>query len=315
MAEETERFTFVTRCTNCGATHSASRNACPSCGAAAYLELNCGHCGHSFSERSDAAIACPSCGRSGKPVRCARCGVFYSQLCSRCPNCHSLNVDCFISCTECDTVFPKSCTCCSKCEAPKAEKPKPKKPAIPVVVTCEHCGQLFYNVGLETSAKVPIDSHPVFRGEGLGFIAARSTVGNRCPSCGVPAPPPAKHYTSALESDKAAQSVLVGDEHRVESRLTGFVYVLLNPQMQGLVKIGKTTRDANVRVAELSQQTGVPAEFILVFQQEVTDCDHVERLVHERLIEHRLPNKEFFKVPVEEAIRVLIEASEKFRPS
>ena len=58
-----------------------------------------------------------------------------------------------------------------------------------------------------------------------------------------------------------------------------------------------------------------PGDFILVFQQEVTDCGLVERLVHEWLSEHRLPNKEFFKVPVGIAIRVLIDASEQFRPS
>ena len=45
----------------------------------------------------------------------------------------------------------------------------------------------------------------------------------------------------------------------------GYVYVLVNPSMEGYVKIGKTKRKPEVRVQELSQATGVPTPFILAY--------------------------------------------------
>lgn len=44
----------------------------------------------------------------------------------------------------------------------------------------------------------------------------------------------------------------------------GTVYVLTNPAMPGLVKIGKTARDDNTRIAEL-YITGVPVPFNIDF--------------------------------------------------
>lgn len=81
----------------------------------------------------------------------------------------------------------------------------------------------------------------------------------------------------------------------------GFVYVLMNPAMPGLVKVGKTTRDPTNRVTELSSATGVPTPFILVYQQPVIDCDLVEVQVHKELerLGHRLTdNREFFNAPI-----------------
>ena len=36
--------------------------------------------------------------------------------------------------------------------------------------------------------------------------------------------------------------------------MEGTVYVLTNPAMEGLVKIGKTTRDVSLRLADFTQQ-------------------------------------------------------------
>lgn len=45
----------------------------------------------------------------------------------------------------------------------------------------------------------------------------------------------------------------------------GHIYILVNPSMEGLVKIGKTTRDPESRARELSQATGVPTPFYVAF--------------------------------------------------
>lgn len=88
----------------------------------------------------------------------------------------------------------------------------------------------------------------------------------------------------------------------------GFVYILSNPSMPDLIKVGKTTRDPTERVKELSSATGVPNPFLLVYCQPVEDCDAAEKWVHAEL-ERRgyRPNtdREFFKAPVHEAVEIL----------
>ena len=39
---------------------------------------------------------------------------------------------------------------------------------------------------------------------------------------------------------------------------SGYIYVLINNSMENLVKVGKTSRDAESRAKELSSVTGVP---------------------------------------------------------
>ena len=76
----------------------------------------------------------------------------------------------------------------------------------------------------------------------------------------------------------------------------GYIYVLINPSMQGLVKIGKTTREPSDRAKELSAVTGIPTTFILVFDQYFDDCSRAEEYIHS-LLERKnyrvSSNKEF----------------------
>ncbi len=88
----------------------------------------------------------------------------------------------------------------------------------------------------------------------------------------------------------------------------GFLYVLLNPAMPGLLKVGKTTRDPSDRVAELSSATGVPSPFVLAYQQPVIDCHAAEKWVHGELERagHRVAdNREFFSAPLHEIVGVI----------
>jgi len=93
---------------------------------------------------------------------------------------------------------------------------------------------------------------------------------------------------------------------------SGFIYVLRNDLMPGLVKIGQTTRSAEHCASEISGGTGVPDEFVVAFQIEVTDCELVEQLVHEKLSAFRVNEKrEFFKLSVEDAIEAVQEVAKK----
>ena len=92
----------------------------------------------------------------------------------------------------------------------------------------------------------------------------------------------------------------------------GFVYVLVNSSMPGLVKIGKTTRDPADRAEELSRVTGVATPFVMIFKQYFQDCDAAETQIH-RALDHtgqRISNvREFFRVPPDQAIRVILAAA------
>lgn len=80
--------------------------------------------------------------------------------------------------------------------------------------------------------------------------------------------------------------------------MKGYVYILSNQHMLGLVKIGKTTRDVESRANEL-WQTGVPSEFKIEGQYLSPDCDALEAMVHRSLANNRIsPAREFFEVPV-----------------
>ena len=91
-----------------------------------------------------------------------------------------------------------------------------------------------------------------------------------------------------------------------ETVSAGIVYVLTNPAMPGLVKIGKTARGSiNARLNEL-YSTGVPVPFECAFAARVTDEAKVESAFHRAFGPYRLnPKREFFQIEPEQAIALL----------
>ena len=88
----------------------------------------------------------------------------------------------------------------------------------------------------------------------------------------------------------------------------GFVYILLNPSFIKYVKIGKTQKTSEERAKEIYRQakTGIPTEFVVAYENEVSDCDLVEILVHKELKKYRISeDREFFNVPLKEAIKTI----------
>lgn len=84
------------------------------------------------------------------------------------------------------------------------------------------------------------------------------------------------------------------------------VYVLTNPAMPGLVKIGKTTQlEVEERMKQL-YSTGVPVPFDCAFACKVKDATDVEKALHLAFGMTRInPNREFFKLEPERVIAVL----------
>lgn len=93
----------------------------------------------------------------------------------------------------------------------------------------------------------------------------------------------------------------------------GYIYLLVNPSMPGMVKVGRTSHPPRKRAAELAGTTGVPTPFTVVFDLFVADQFAAETYVHDRLAENSgrvSDNREFFAVEPSDAIRVMLEAGE-----
>lgn len=84
------------------------------------------------------------------------------------------------------------------------------------------------------------------------------------------------------------------------------VYLLTNPAMPGLVKIGRTAQDtAQARLDQL-YTTGVPVPFELVFACRVEDAVRVEQALHIAFAPQRVnARREFFRIEPEQALAIL----------
>ncbi len=92
----------------------------------------------------------------------------------------------------------------------------------------------------------------------------------------------------------------------------GWVYVLVNPTLPGMAKVGRTTRLPSTRVSELSHATGVATPFILVFEQAFVDCIAAECDIHRALDRCGMRvarNREFFRGPITEIVRLVLQCA------
>ena len=98
--------------------------------------------------------------------------------------------------------------------------------------------------------------------------------------------------------------------------MEGAVYVLTNPAMPNMVKIGKTTRNVELRLADW-YSTGVPLPFECEYAAKVKDVDKTEKAFHTAFSPNRVnPKREFFNIDPEQAIAVLeLMAIEDVTPS
>lgn len=86
-------------------------------------------------------------------------------------------------------------------------------------------------------------------------------------------------------------------------RVRGWVYVMTNLAMPGLVKVGFSTKDPQLRAKELGG-TGLPHPFIVAYDALIEEPRLVEMGVHRELVQHR-EAKEFFRVSVDAAVHAV----------
>ena len=100
----------------------------------------------------------------------------------------------------------------------------------------------------------------------------------------------------------------------IEKNVTsnGWVYIILSPSLQNsYLKIGMTKRTPEIRAREMSEETGMLAEYYVAYKREVYDCEKVAALVHSELDKFRITStrndreREFFKLSLQKAIATM----------
>lgn len=90
----------------------------------------------------------------------------------------------------------------------------------------------------------------------------------------------------------------------------GYVYIMMNPSYNGMIKVGKTTKDPDERAKELSSATGVATPFIVVFKRLFNNCHTAEKIAHGILEERGCrvnDSREFFAIDIPDAINVILQ--------
>ena len=86
----------------------------------------------------------------------------------------------------------------------------------------------------------------------------------------------------------------------------GSVYILSNPSMPNIVKIGVTQDSVANRCKKISEPTGVPTPFEVEYECTVDDCYKIEKALQAAFAPYRVSeNREFFKVSTAQVTAIL----------
>ena len=105
---------------------------------------------------------------------------------------------------------------------------------------------------------------------------------------------------------------------QIPQGMTGcqWVYVLTNPTMPGLCKIGFTKNKPSERVKQINAATGVALDFVVEWAFPCFNAHDVEKQVHRYLEDNGFrvnKSKEFFNVTVDEAKAVVERIGEPYK--
>lgn len=89
----------------------------------------------------------------------------------------------------------------------------------------------------------------------------------------------------------------------------GYVYILSNPDLKGILKVGRTSDLPETRAKSLSRSSAIPRPYVKEWSKEVANIALAEMMLHYTLHEYSV-SKEFFNIPLEDAINICNEALE-----
>ena len=93
---------------------------------------------------------------------------------------------------------------------------------------------------------------------------------------------------------------------------TGYLYVLSNPSMIGMIKIGVTSGSPEERASSMGMNTGVPTPFNLEWSKKVRSIYKVERAIHGKMAKNRVnKGREFFIATMDDFYSAYIEVMDE----
>jgi len=114
-----------------------------------------------------------------------------------------------------------------------------------------------------------------------------------------------------MAEDRAAREIPwfvdVADSRPEKLEMKGWVYIATMTNTIGVVKIGYTDRDPDVRVLEWSRDTGAPGVAEVKYAALVDNPRVVEKAIHRSLSSYRQLNSEWFQCGVDDAVVALKE--------
>ena len=114
-----------------------------------------------------------------------------------------------------------------------------------------------------------------------------------------------ENLVTIMRADKYSPKCLGCNEILMTyTTVNGYIYILSNPKMKGLLKIGLSTRPIQERIAELDSATGVPAPFEIEAYFLSANPEVHEKQIHAALAQYRVNGKEFFEVSISKASEV-----------
>lgn len=85
--------------------------------------------------------------------------------------------------------------------------------------------------------------------------------------------------------------------------MKGWIYIISNKAMPGLLKIGYSMKDPNLRAIELGG-SGVPYPYSVEYEILIDDPEQAEKKIHKSLEMNRV-RKEWFRCSLDEAIKAI----------
>jgi hypothetical protein len=162
-----------------------------------------------------------------------------------------------------------------------------------------------------------LDAHLEKRYKHLLDAAIRTSPRNRRPAPTITS----KKYDSVdAESRSQQQSEIPSVSDLIDMDISGdekegYVYILTNSALKAdYLKIGMTTRTSEERADEISRGTGVVCPYQVAYEEQVSDCKAVERVLHQLLADHRVQSsREFFYLPLKDAIKIVRQVAKASR--
>lgn len=103
------------------------------------------------------------------------------------------------------------------------------------------------------------------------------------------------------------------DQYSNRGKADQWVYIMSNPSVPGLLKIGYTKNEPEYRAKQLSSSTGVALPYKVEWAFQCFNGEALEHEVHHELESYRVnQHREFFDIPLNEAKEAIVKIGKNY---